>query len=199
MTGSGITSGVSRHAYPNITPRAPPRLPARVPEHQALVPRALPVEVLGLLALAVLERVVDALGDVRRLRADGDRDAAGRAVEALGRGVIADLEDLVPDDARNVDVGLGRDLACHVHLAGGDHRLHRDPAARVVLDHGVEDGVTDLVGHLVGMTLSHRLRSKQATRHDAFPLLGPGNCGDSIRTRHADGLLRIGRYFGFDA
>ena len=41
------------------------RLPARVAEHETLVARALPVEVVGPLALAVLERVVDALGDVR--------------------------------------------------------------------------------------------------------------------------------------
>src|SRR6202050_2667691 len=148
------------------------RLTARVAEHEPLIAGALPVEVLGPLALAVLERVVDPLGDVRRLGADRDGHAAGRPVEALGRGVVADLEDLVPDHAGYVDIGLGGDIAGHVHLAGRDHRLDRNPAAWIVLDHGIEDDVTDLVGHLVGMTLSNRLRSKQAQCH-VFPLLGP--------------------------
>jgi hypothetical protein len=55
-----------------------------------------------------------------------------------------------------------------VHLAGGDEGLDGDPALGVVLDHRVKDGVTDLVGHLVRMTLSDRLGSKQATCHE-FP------------------------------
>src|SRR5579859_816572 len=145
------------------------RVTARVAEHQPLVAGALPVELVGALALAVLERVVDALGDVRGLGADRDRDAAGRPVVTLGRGVVADLEDLVPDDAGNVDIGRGGDLARDVHLVVYDHCYHRDPAARVVLDHRVQDGVTDLVGHLVRMTLRDRLGSEQATRHVVSP------------------------------
>ena len=144
-------------------------LPAGVAEHQALVARALPVVVVGALALAVLERVGDALGDVRRLRADGDRDAAGRAVVALGGGVVADLQDLLADDAGDVHVRLGGHLAGHVHLPGRDQRLDRDPARGVVLEHRVQDGIADLVSHLVRVALGHRLRGKQPTCHVLSP------------------------------
>ena len=50
---------------------------AGVAEHQALVAGALLVELVDGAADAVLVAVVDALGDVGGLRADGDLDAAG--------------------------------------------------------------------------------------------------------------------------
>ncbi len=138
---------------------------AGIAEHQALVPGALPVQLVRALALAVLDCLAYAQRDVRRLRADRDLHAAGGAVEALGRGVVADLQDLLPDDARNVDIGVGRHLAGHMHLAGGDQRLDSHPAAVIALEHGVQNGVTDLVRHLVGMTLSDGLGSKETTCH----------------------------------
>src|SRR5690606_19705825 len=104
-----------------------------------------------------------ALGDVGRLRADGHRHAAGGAVEALVGGVVTDLEDLLPDDARDVDIGLGRHLTRDVDLTGGDQRLDRDPALRVVFEHGVQNRVTDLVGDLVRVALGDRLGGEQAT------------------------------------
>ena len=58
-------------------------LVAGVAEHHALVAGALSVEdVLSARAGPYLEGGVDALGDVGRLGADGDRDPAGLAVEA---------------------------------------------------------------------------------------------------------------------
>jgi hypothetical protein len=50
-------------------------------------------------------------------------------------------------------------------LPGRDQGFHRHAAARIVLDHGIQDDVADLVGHLVGMTFRNRLRSEQAARH----------------------------------
>jgi hypothetical protein len=144
-------------------------LAARVAEHQALVARPLPVKLVGPLALAVLERVVDALSDVRRLGADRDRHAAGGPVVSLGRGVVADLQDLLPDDARDVDIRLGGDLAGDMYLAGRDQGFHRHAAARIILDHGIQNDVADLVGHLVRMAFCHRLGSEQAARHVVSP------------------------------
>ena len=94
-----------------------------------------------------------------------DADAARRAVEALVRGVVADVEDDLAHDGRDVDVRLGGDLAGDVHLTGGDHRLDRDPALRVVLEHRVEDGVADLVGDLVRVALGDRLGGEQTAGH----------------------------------
>ena len=140
-------------------------LPAGVAEHHALISRALPVELVDALPLPVLVGVGDTLGDVGRLRPDGDGHAAGRAVVALDRRVVADVQDLLPDDPGNVHVCLGGDLAGDVNLAGSDHGLYGYPAARVVLDHGIQQCVTDLVGHLVGMTFSDGLGGEEATSH----------------------------------
>ena len=66
---------------------------AGVAEHQALVAGALAVERVVAALGALLDGVVDALGDVRGLLADRHGDAARLAVEALGRRVVADAED----------------------------------------------------------------------------------------------------------
>ena len=143
------------------------RLRAGEAEHHALVAGALRVEdVLGV-TLAQLDGAVDALGDVGRLRADRDADAAGRAVEALLRRVVADPQDGLAHDARDVGVGLGGDLARDVHLAGGDQGLDRDPAARVLREQGVENAVADLVSDLVRVAFRDRLGGEQAACHGA--------------------------------
>jgi hypothetical protein len=145
----------------------------RVAEHQALVTGALAGDlVLGGLH-AALVRGVDALGDVGGLRADRDVHAARGAVEALGRGVVADLEHLVPHERGDVGVGTRRDLARHVHLTGGDERLHRHPAARVLRQQRVEDGVADGVAHLVRVTFGHRLAGEQPPPHVRHAVLHP--------------------------
>ena len=100
---------------------------AGVAEHQALVAGALLVERVDR-AGAALVAGVDALGDVAGLAADRHHDAAGVAVEALQRGVVADLEDPLADELRDVDVAGGVHLAGHDDQAGGEQRLDRDAA-----------------------------------------------------------------------
>lgn len=143
------------------------RLVARVAEHQALVARALLVELVLVTLDTRLVGRVDALGDVGGLRADGHRHAAGGAVEALLRGVVTDLEDLLAHELRDRRVRLGRDLTGDVHEARGDERLHGDPGGRVLPQKCIENGVADLVSDLVGVTLGHGLRGEQATGHNA--------------------------------
>lgn len=143
------------------------RLVRRVAEHQALVARALLVELVVIALDTVLVRRVDALRDVRGLRADRHRHTAGGAVEALLRGVVADLQDLVADELRDGRVGLGGDLIGHVHQAGRDQRLDGDPGGRVLRQKRVENGVADLVSDLVGVTFGHGLRGEQTTGHNA--------------------------------
>ena len=83
------------------------------------------------------------------------------AVEALLRRVVADVEDLLADDRRDVGVAGGGDLTGDVDLAGGDQRLDGDPALRVLLEQRVEDGVADLVGDLVRVAFGDRLGGEQ--------------------------------------
>ena len=147
MIGSGISSS---------------RLVGRVPEHHPLVARADLVErvVVAGVVLYLVGRV-DALRDVRRLLVERDDHAARVRVEAVLRAVVADLADLLADEPRDVDVGLGRDLARDDDETGGDERLAGDAPLRVVREDGVEDRVRDLVGHLVGMALGHRLGGEE--------------------------------------
>ena len=88
---------------------------AGVAEHQALVAGALLVHRVDGLLGARLDAGVHALRDVAGLPADGHHDAARVAVEALDRGVVADLEDALADHRLDVDVAGGGDLA------GDDH------------------------------------------------------------------------------
>ena len=79
-------------------------LAAGVPEHHALVAGAEVVEVVARVLLALLERVVDADGDVGRLLLDRGDDAAGIAVEPELRVRIAHLDDRVAHDRGDVDL-----------------------------------------------------------------------------------------------
>ena len=138
------------------------RLAGRVAEHHPLVAGAGDVELVVVGGVgARLERLVDALGDVGRLLVDrvDHRARVGREAE-VGVGV-ADLADRLAGDLRDVDVGLGRDLAGDDDEAGVDQRLAGDAAVRVVGEDRVEDAVGDLVGDLVGMALGHRLGGEQ--------------------------------------
>lgn len=147
------------------------RLVAGVPEHQALVARALLVELVVLdgrrTQHPLLVRGVDALGDVRGLRSDGHRDAAGGAVEALLGGVVADLQDLVAHEVGDVGVGLGRDLTRDVHQTSGDQGLDGDARGGVLAQERVENRVADLVSDLVGVTLGDGLRGEETAGHIA--------------------------------
>ena len=134
----------------------------RVAEHHSLVAGADEVErvVVGRVVLRLV-RGVDALRDVGRLLVERDHDAAGVRVEAPLRVRVADLGDLLAHERGNVDVGLGRDLARHHDEAGRDQRLARDPAGRVVREHGVEHRVRDLIRDLVRVALGDRLRGEE--------------------------------------
>ena len=99
-----------------------------------------------------LEAGVDALGDVAGLAADRDHHAAGVAVEALGRRVVADREDPLPDQLLDVHVAGGVDLTGDDDETRGEQRLDSDPAVRVLGEHRVQDRVADLVGDLVRVT-----------------------------------------------
>ena len=115
MIGSGISSSVSL---------------ARVAEHHPLVAGADPVERVVVAGVVLhLVRRVDALRDVGRLLVDRDDHAARVGVEAVLGARVADLaRSAARTSARDVDVGLGRDLAGDDDEAGRDERLAGDAA-----------------------------------------------------------------------
>ena len=66
-------------------------------------------------------------------------------------------------EALEIDVGLGRDFAGDDDQAGGGQRLAGDAAVGILVEAGVQDGVGNLVGDLVGMTFGDGLRRKKIT------------------------------------
>ncbi len=156
------------------------RLAAGVAEHHALIAGAEQLERIVVAALG-LHRTIDAHRDVRRLLVDRDADAAGLGVEADRRARVADLAHDLADDVRNIDVGLGRDLAGDVNLAGDRERFDATRAVRIVFEDRVEHRVGDLIGELVGMPFGHRLAGEEpryatlrslAPRRNVLHLLG---------------------------
>ena len=109
----------------------------------------------------------------------------------LGR-VVADAEDGLADDARDVGVRLGGHLAGDVHLAGGDQRLHGDAAAGVLRQQGVENAVADLVSDLVRVAFRDRLGGEQAACHGAPQIRRMIRSRGSVVTA-ASGLARASR------
>ncbi len=120
-------------------------LVAGEPEHHPLVAGA---EVIPL---------VHALRDVRALLLDADHGAAGLVVEPVLRAGVADVPDRLADDVLELDIRVGGDLAEHEHEAGRGGGLTGDPGVRVLRKDVVQDRVGDLVAHLVGVALGHRL------------------------------------------
>ena len=118
---------------------------AGVAEHQALVAGA---------------AGIDAHGDVGRLALDGVEDAAGLAVEAEAGVGVADVVDHAAHQARHVDVGIGGDFARNHADSGGDQDLAGHAARGIVFQNRVQDGIRNLVRHLVGMSFGNRLRRK---------------------------------------
>src|SRR5207302_10855526 len=97
------------------------------------------------------------------LLVDSDHAAAGVAVESVGPTVVADTAHGVAYQPGDVDVPDGGDLPRHHDEPGGEERLAGDPPVGVVGQDGVQHGIGDLVRHLVGMALGHRLGGERVT------------------------------------
>jgi hypothetical protein len=69
---------------------------------------------------------------------------------------------MVRAPARNVHVSRGGDLAGHDADAGGDQHLAGHAAGRIVRQDGVQYGVRNLVGDLVGMAFGDGFRRKDS-------------------------------------
>ncbi len=111
-------------------------------EHHTLVARSLEVEHVFVVDIgARLQRVADALADVWRLLVHGHDDAAGLIVEAVLGARVPDVSHRFAGNARDVHVGVGRDLAGHDDEARGHERLAGDATVRVLPEDGVQDSI----------------------------------------------------------
>ena len=147
------------------------RLRTGEPEHHPLIPGPLPIQPIRRLTRTGLDRRVHPLRDIRRLRPDRHRHPTRRPIETLLRRVITDPKDRLPHNRRNIRIRRRRHLTSHMHLTSRDQRLHRHPRRRIRPDQRIQHPITNLISDLVRVTLSHRLRRKQAPRHGAPSLL----------------------------
>ena len=82
-------------------------------------------------------------------------------VELVIRFGVADFLNYLPDHVGYLDVCLGGDLSQNDHQADSDGHLAGDPGFGVILNHGIEYAVSDLVAQLVGVAFRNRFGSKE--------------------------------------
>ena len=133
-----------------------------VAEHHALVARALLVERVVVAGdVARLVGGVDALRDVGRLLVDRGQHRAGLGVEAVLGARVADVGDHAARELRDVDVGVGRDLAADTTspVVTNVSQATRPLGSSLMI--ASSTAVGDLVGHLVRMALGDGLGREQ--------------------------------------
>ena len=118
------------------------RLVCGVTEHHALVAGTL---LFGFFAL-------DTSVDVVALLMNGEKNAAGVAIEKQFGAVIAYFVDYTTCRALNVNVCLAFYLAGYNYLTGSDKGLACDFRLRVAGKKFIEYGIGNLVGHFIGVT-----------------------------------------------
>ena len=104
---------------------------------------------------------VHALGDVRRLFADGVQDGTGMAVKTHGRVRVTDSNNRAAYDILEIDPGGSGDLAGDDGHAGLDHGLAGNTCLDILFQNGIQDRIRYLVSNFVGMAFGYGLRSKQ--------------------------------------
>ena len=127
------------------------RLPAGVTEHHPLVT--------GPLFLG--SRPLDPLVDVGALLVDGAQDATARGIEHVLTLGVADAPDAFPGNLLDIEVGLALDLTGEHDLSRGHQRLTRHLGLGVKREEVVNQGIGNLVGHLVGVAFADGLGSEE--------------------------------------
>ena len=134
------------------------RLADGKPEHHSLVARA---QLHRVDPFACLDRLVDALRDLRRLLFDRGEDAARAVVEAVVGVRVPDVLDDASHEARDIDVRVRRDLAGHEDDASGGRGLARHARVGILAEAFIEHRVGYLVAELVGVALRDRLACEE--------------------------------------
>ena len=120
-----------------------------VTEHDALVAGTH----LGVL-LAFGLTLVDALGDIGRLLREQVRDEDLVGVEDVVVVHVADFADGGADDFLEIDLRLRGEFAGDDDVVALDQGLAGDAGETVLGEAGIEDGVRDAVGNLIGVALA---------------------------------------------
>ncbi len=143
------------------------RVITRIPEHHALITRADLIETVRETVTDLL-RLVDPHRNVRRLLIDRRQHRTRIAVEPERIVVVPDTAHRVAHHPRIIHIRLRADLTRDHHHPRRAHRLARHPRLRILLENRIQHRITDLIRHLVRMTLGHRLRRERERTHEAL-------------------------------
>ena len=132
-----------------------------VAEHHALVAGADGLQLfIAHLLLSGFQRPVYAHGDIRGLLMNHGLHRAGIRVKShVGPGV-ADGPHGITDNLLNVHMGLGGNLSHDGHNACGGYGLAGGPGHGILGQHGVQDGIGDLVAHFIRMSFCYGFGGK---------------------------------------
>ena len=134
---------------------------------------------------------VYAHGYVARLFVDAGDYGAGVAVKAVDGVVVTDGADGTADYVLEIDVGFGGDFSGDDHEARGGKGFASYAAGGIFGETGVEDGVGNLVGDLIGMAFSYGFGSKQSAVLCCWQdLFSSGDCFGFLASGDAGGYCR---------
>src|SRR3990172_4002819 len=92
---------------------------------------------------------------------NGRNDRAGVGIKSHSGFRISDIPDDLAGDILYFNVSFGRDFTADESKAGGHERFACNARVRVLCQERIEDGVGNLIGNLVRMSLRDGLRSEQ--------------------------------------
>ena len=121
--------------------------PAGIAEHDALIARAL-----------LLEQAFPgghALGNIRRLPPQRNKDRAAVAIKTHGAVVVSYIQNNATDQSGDINLGSrGHFAGDHRHLRR-NQRLARHPRPGILGQYGIQNRVGNLIAHLVRMAFGH--------------------------------------------
>ena len=119
------------------------RFIAGITEHQALITSSL--------AKIIVKGLVDALGNIRRLLVVGHQNGAALVVDAVFGVGIADLLQYISRHLDVINACVGGDLPSQHDETGITEGLSRDSGVLILSEEGIQNGIGDLIGNLIGM------------------------------------------------
>ena len=126
----------------------------RIAEHHSLVSGSDGVNIfLCRRCCLCFERLIHAESNICGLLVDHRNHAAGLRVKSVIRAGISDVADRIAHDLLHIYIGIGGDLSHNHHHTGRSACLAGNAAHGILLHKRIQDGIGNLVAHLIRMSL----------------------------------------------
>ena len=114
--------------------------------------------------------MIHTLGNIVALLVVGHQHSAASVVNAVVGVVVADALQGVARHLDVVHVGVGGDLTGQYHQTGIAQGLGGNAGFRVLREDGIQNGIRDLIGHLVRVAFRNGFGSKEKVVRHGFKL-----------------------------